>query len=91
LISLVEFVYCAVRSRCTGKKVEFSGGCHGGACTIEDGQKQLVDGKQNCPGGVCHKTLQEPAAIAEGRPVHVATGMLPTEPKVAVATEQPMV
>ena len=91
LISLVEYAYCSVRSCMTGKAVNYSGGCHGEACAI-GGQKQLADG---CSGGVCHgggcdKTLQK-AAIAEGRPVHVATGMLPMEPKVPVAPAQPMI
>jgi len=44
-----------------------------------------------CHGGGCDKVVDnmEKPSIPEGRPVHVATGMKPSEGKVAMA--QPMI
>ena len=67
--------------------MQYSGGCHGGACAIGGQQQQKLTQGTNCHGGGCDKMEKPP--IAEGRPVHVATGMLPSEGKVAMA--QPII
>ena len=74
--------------------MQYSGGCHGDACVVGGQQKQLANGT-NCAGGMCHGggcdklAQQEKPPIAEGKPVVVATGMLPSEAKVVMA--QPMI
>ena len=78
----------------TGKSVQYSGGCHGGHCAIGgEQQKAVANGSHcatgGCHGGVCDKSAEKPVPIAEGRPVHVATGMLPPDGKVPMA--QPMI